>query len=238
MGAMNALQTLFLDAGGVLMFPNWSRVSGTLAAHGVNVDPAALAAAEPHAKKAIDSAKTIASSTDSTRIFPYFSIVLEKAGVSQDSRTEAAMAELREYHAANNLWEFVPADVPPALARFKQLGLRLVVVSNANGRLHVCFDRIGLTPCLDLALDSQVEGVEKPDPRLFEIALARSGARRETTMHVGDIYHVDVVGARNAGIQPMLLDPFDLYEDADCPRVRSLAALADQLDSRIAGGGL
>jgi putative hydrolase of the HAD superfamily len=228
---MNELQTLFLDAGGVLMFPNWNRVSAAFAAHGVTVEPAALAAAEPHAKKQIDNAKTIASSTDSTRIFPYFSLVLEKAGVPQDARTEAAMADLREYHAAHNLWEVVPVDVPPALARFRRLGLRLVVVSNANGRLHVCFDRIGLTPCLDVALDSQIEGVEKPDPRLFEIALARSGARPETTMHVGDIYHVDVVGARNAGIRPMLLDPFDLYKDADCPRVRSLDELADQLDS-------
>ena len=225
------IETLFLDAGGVLMFPNWERVSGTLAAHGVRVDPSALAAAEPHAKKQIDNAKTIASSTDSTRVFPYFNLVLEHAGITQDSRTEAALAELREYHAASNLWESVPEDVPPVLARFRRLGLRLVVVSNANGRLHACFDRIGLTQCLDIALDSQVEGVEKPDARLFEIALARSGARPETTMHVGDIYHVDVVGARNAGIQPMLLDPFDLYNDADCPRVRSLGELADQLDS-------
>jgi HAD superfamily hydrolase (TIGR01549 family) len=225
------IQTLFLDAGGVLMFPNWTRVSGALAAHGVRVDPSALAAAEPHAKRQIDNPKTIASTTDSTRVFPYLNLVLEHAGVPQDSRTEAALADLREYHAANNLWEHVPEDVQPALARFRQLGLRLVVVSNANGRLHVCFDRIGLTPCLDIALDSQVEGVEKPDPRLFEIALARAGARPETTMHVGDIYHVDVVGARNAGIQPMLLDPFDLYKDADCPRVRSLGELADRLDS-------
>ena len=45
-------------------------------------------------------------------------------------------------------------------------------------------------------LDSQDLGVEKPDPRLFEIALERSGAARDSTIHVGDIYHVDVVGAR------------------------------------------
>lgn len=224
------IDTLFLDAGGVLMFPNWARVSEALAAHGVTVDPAALAAAEPHAKLQIDNAKTIAASTDSTRVFPYFNLVLEKAGVAQNAATDAALAKLRVYHAEHNLWETVPPDVIPALVRFRDLGLPLIVVSNANGRLHTCFDRVGLTPYLDIALDSQVEGVEKPDRGLFDIALARAGARPDTTMHVGDIYHVDVVGARNASIQPMLLDPFGLYPDADCPRVRSLGELASWLE--------
>jgi HAD superfamily hydrolase (TIGR01549 family) len=227
------IKTLFLDAGGVLMFPNWSRVSAALAERGVHVDAATLAAAEPYAKLVLDNAQTIASSTDSTRTFPYLNLVLEKAGVEQNDATDAALAELRAYHADQNLWETVPDDVMPALKRFRGLGLPLVVVSNANGRLHVSFDRIGLTACVDVVLDSQLEGVEKPDPRLFQIALARAGASPETTMHVGDIYHVDVVGARNASIHPMLLDPFDLYGNADCPRVRSLGELADKLESGI-----
>jgi putative hydrolase of the HAD superfamily len=71
--------------------------------------------------------------------------------------------------------------------------------------------------------------VEKPDPRLFEIALDRSGARRDTTIHVGDLYQVDVVGARAAGIRGVLLDQPGLYERVDCPRVRSLADLVDQV---------
>jgi HAD superfamily hydrolase (TIGR01549 family) len=227
------IKTLFLDAGGVLIFPNWTRVSEGLAAHGVRVDPAVLAAAEPHAKLQIDNATTIASSTDSTRTFPYFNLVLEHAGIAQGPATDAALVELRAYHDAHNLWETVPGDVMPALARFRRLGLRLVVVSNANGTVHRCFDRCGLTPCFDVVLDSHVEGVEKPDRRFFDIALERSGAVPETTMHVGDIYHVDVVGARNASIQPMLLDPCDLYGGADCPRVRSLGELAERLESGI-----
>ena len=221
------LDTLFLDAGGVLIFPNWERVSDALRAHGVEVDPARLQDAEPHAKRQIDQGPTIAQTTDLQRSWPYFNLVLAVAGVTQDARTDAALAELHAYHAAHNLWEVVPADVMPALARFRALRLRLVVISNANGTVQVCFDRVGLTPCLDAAFDSQVEGVEKPDPRLFEIALARVGADRQRTMHVGDLYHVDVVGARNASIRPALLDPFGLYEDADCLRVGSLGELAD-----------
>jgi putative hydrolase of the HAD superfamily len=83
---------------------------------------------------------------------------------------------------------------------------------------------------VDVLLDSHDEGVEKPDPRFFDIALARSGARRETTIHVGDLYHVDVVGARAAGLRGVLLDEAGLYPDVDCPRVQSLAELADQIE--------
>jgi putative hydrolase of the HAD superfamily len=77
--------------------------------------------------------------------------------------------------------------------------------------------------------DSCVEGVEKPDPRFFEIALTRSGARAETTMHVGDLYHVDVVGARRAGLKAILLDAAGLYEGHDCERVSTLDALVDSV---------
>jgi putative hydrolase of the HAD superfamily len=225
------IDTLFLDAGGVLVFPNWRRVSNALGAHGVRVEPDALSSAEPYAKRRLDTGETIAGSTDRQRSFPYFNLVLEEANVPQSPETDAALADLHAYHAAHNLWEIVPADVLPALARLRALGLRLIVISNANGRLHACFDRVGLTECLDAVFDSHNEGVEKPDPRLFQIAFERTGAKADTTMHVGDLYHVDVVGARNASIRPMLLDPLGLYEDADCPRVATLDALVDRLAS-------
>lgn len=57
------------------------------------------------------------------------------------------------------------------------------------------------------------------------IALARSGATAATTIHVGDLHHVDVVGARAAGITPVLLDVAGLYPDCDCLRIQSLTEL-------------
>jgi putative hydrolase of the HAD superfamily len=78
-------------------------------------------------------------------------------------------------------------------------------------------------------LDSQLEGVEKPDPRLFELALEQAGGRPETTLHVGDFYWIDVQGARAAGLRAVLLDSAGLYPEADCPRIRSLGELPDLL---------
>jgi FMN phosphatase YigB (HAD superfamily) len=111
----------------------------------------------------------------------------------------------------------------------RALGLKLTIVSNANGTLRAHLARIGLDRYVDCVLDSCDEQVEKPDPRLFEIALARSGARKESTIHVGDLYNIDVVGARNAGLRAVLLDETGLRPDADCPRVQSLAELVARI---------
>jgi HAD superfamily hydrolase (TIGR01509 family) len=223
------LETVFLDAGGVLVFPNWTRISRALAARGVHVEPDALARAEPLAKKKLDVSQTINATNDAGRGWMYFNLIFEEAGVPLNADVEAALAELHAYHRESNLWELVPPGVIPALVALRQRGLKLTIVSNANGKLRVLFDRLALAGCVDCLLDSHDEKVEKPDPRFFDIALERSGARRETTIHVGDLYHVDVIGARAAGLRGVLLDEAGLSPEADCPRVRSLAELVDQI---------
>lgn len=227
-----ALETVFLDAGGVLIYPNWWRISDALAAQGVAVPPEALIEADPPARRELDDRGVIGGTTDATRGWLFFDLVLAHAGVARSDATAAALTELHRYHTASNLWEYVPAYVVPFLETLRGRGLRLVVVSNANGTLLKHMDRLDLTRRFDCVLDSADEGVEKPDPRFFDIALARSGARKDTTIHVGDLYYVDVVGARNAGLRGVLLDEANLRPDADCPRVQSL----DELARRIAAG--
>ena len=224
------VKTLFLDAGGVLCHAAWTRVSNALATEGIDVSPNLLARAEPRAKKDIDEASVVGTSTDAVRGWLYFDKVLEHAGVPLSQATDAALAMLREYHRTENLWEYVPGDVKPALGRLRALGLTLVVVSNANGRLRYLFERLGLAPYFDVMLDSHDWGVEKPDSRLFEIALEQSGSVREATAHVGDLYHIDVTGARNAKLREgILLDAAGLYPEVDCRRVQNLDELADQI---------
>ncbi len=227
-----SVRTLLLDAGGVLVKPSFARVAEALRARGVAAEPAALAAAEPRAKKTLDGPPSAGLSTDAERGWLYFNLVLEQAGIARSAATDAALLDVKAWHDRHNLWEDVPADVRPSLARFRAAGLRLAVVSNANGTLRLLLERLGLTPIFEAILDSAEEGVEKPDARLFRRALERLGVDAATALHVGDIYHVDVVGARAAGVRPVLLDEADLYPEADCPRVRSLAELAGHLDRR------
>jgi HAD superfamily hydrolase (TIGR01509 family) len=223
------IDTVFLDAGGVLVNPSWGRVATAMARHGVPISAAALEAAEPHAKKQLDTGQAIQATNDSTRGWLYFNLVLQHAGVALSPATEAALRELAQYHAEHNLWESVPREVPGALERLRAAGHRLVVVSNSNGTMRKHFARLDLAKHFDVLIDSRDVGVEKPDPRIFALALERSGARPETTLHAGDFYHVDVVGARAAGLQAWLIDAAGLYADHDVTRVPSLAALADRL---------
>jgi HAD superfamily hydrolase (TIGR01509 family) len=223
------IETVFLDAGGVLVHPNFDRVAARLRAHGVNAIAEALRQAEPLAKRDLEDPSFIRGSDDDSRGLVYFATVLRRVGIEIDDRVRAALTELRAYHAANNLWETPAPGLVPFLSRLRARGLRRVVVSNANGTLHAHFDRLGLTPHFDAVFDSHVEGVEKPDPRFFEIALERSGSARASTVHVGDFYEIDVVGARHAGLEAILLDPADVNRDRDCVRVRTLDDLARAL---------
>jgi putative hydrolase of the HAD superfamily len=226
---MTRIETVFLDAGGVLVWPNWSRVADALRAHGVNIDAEKLEAADPLARYELDRAQVVDASTDQRRSRSFFDLVLEEAGIELSDRTAAALQDVLRYHNEHNLWENVPPFVKPALRRLRDDGYKLAVVSNANGTVEKLFKRVALAPFIDVVFDSAIEGLEKPDRRFFDLALARTGAQAETTVHVGDFYNIDVVGARGASLLPVLVDEIDLRRDADCARVRTIAELPELL---------
>jgi len=220
------MRVISFDAGGVLLFPDWERVSRVLARHGLDVPAAVLSAADPHAKFALDHADMVGSTNNTGHGLRYFHNLLEAARVPASASTKAILEDIRADHAASNLWSVSPPWLPDVLAGLRSRGFRLIVVSNSDGRLRDLLESTGLAPWFDFAIDSREVGVEKPDPAIFSLALARLGAPVSHAWHVGDLYHVDVSGARAAGVTPVLLDPAWLYADADCLRVRSLEDLA------------
>jgi HAD superfamily hydrolase (TIGR01549 family) len=219
------IDTICLDAGGTLVWPNWARVSDALAAEGIAVDAASLAAADPYVRRSLDEHHLIAASTDQRRAWTFFDDVLTTAGVELTPGARRALARMEEYQRTMNLWEHVPEFVAPTLAALRRSGYTLVVVSNANGTVRQAFRRFGLFELVDLIVDSAEVGFEKPDRRLFDAALKLAGADASRAIHVGDIYHIDVAGARAAGLTPALVDEAGLYADADCRRIRSIAEL-------------
>ena len=181
----------------------------------------------------MDTRPTMAGTDDRPRGWIYFDTVLRHAGITAGEATDRALAEMRAYHDVHNVWEHLPADVVPALAALRAPACGWWWSPTPTARCAAMLDRVGLPAWFDVVLDSHEWGVEKPDPRLFHLALAQSGAEADTTMHVGDFFHIDVAGARAAGLAgAVLFDPAGLYPDADCPRVASwpeLAALVDRL---------
>ena len=89
------IETVFLDAGGVLCHPSWTRVADAMVRHGAPVTAAALSAAEQKATRDIDDAHTVGSTDDRARGWLYFNLVLKHAGVEQNHATDAALVELR-----------------------------------------------------------------------------------------------------------------------------------------------
>jgi putative hydrolase of the HAD superfamily len=102
-------------------------------------------------------------------------------------------------------------------------------VSNSDGRVEAALEAAGLRDCFDVVLDSALFGTEKPDPAIFRAALAALGVAPEESLFVGDLYEVDILGARAAGIEAILLLPDTASAPAGVRRIGSLAALADQL---------
>jgi putative hydrolase of the HAD superfamily len=119
-----------------------------------------------------------------------------------------------------------------ALQVLREAGLGLVAVCNASGAAEQELMERGLRPFLDAVIDSHVVGFKKPDPRIFHYALALAQAEPGRTIHVGDLYNVDVAGARAAGLHAILIDPFDDWQEVDCVRMPDLLTLARRWSPR------
>jgi putative hydrolase of the HAD superfamily len=214
--------TLLVDAGGVLVHPDWPRVSAILRRAGIEVPPAALAAGEAAGKRAVDLPPARTGLDDLRRNGQFFTAVARAAGV--DLPDEEA---LRAEHDRSNLWSVVAAGAPEALDRLRADGVTLVLVSNAPPTLPAFFGTLGLARRFDHLVVSGILGIEKPDPRIFREALRLAGARPEDAIHVGDLVEIDAAGARSAGIRAALVDPTGTRTDAGCPLFPDFAAVAD-----------
>ena len=217
--------TISFDAGGVLLFPDWTRVSAALDTRGIHVAPSALARADAQAKLAMDTPRDVHGTDNAGHSRVYFVELMRAAGIVDEAVRTEGLAAVRAEHHRRSLWDAVGPDVVETLVRLRDAGCRLLVVSNSDGRLHELMRRTDLAGYFDLIVDSTEAGTEKPDPRIFHHALASLGASPDDTLHVGDFYEIDVVGARAAGVGAVLLDPYELHAHRDCRRIRSLAEL-------------
>ena len=121
-------------------------------------------------------------------------------------------------------------DVLSVFSALKQRQLILGLLTNAR-KSSISRNRyLGLEPHLDLVITSGELGVDKPHPAIFKDALNKAGVEAAEAVHVGDQYELDVIGARQVGITPVLLDRYDIYPEVnDCPRIHNLTELNQYL---------
>jgi putative hydrolase of the HAD superfamily len=116
-------------------------------------------------------------------------------------------------------------DVVPVLQRLRDAGMRLGVISNFEEWLERLLDQLGVTAFFDVRVISGVEGMEKPDPRIFELAMSRAGVDASGSVHVGDDPRMDVEPAAALGMLPVLIDRRERYPEATGTRITSMEEL-------------
>ncbi|HEX3236763.1 MAG TPA: HAD-IA family hydrolase [Gemmatimonadales bacterium] len=218
-------RAILFDAGNTLLFLDYPRLAESVGkALGIPLSAAALAAAAGPATEAMEGSRA----AEQERAVAFFEALFRGAGVPEDR-----LGELREclaaLHGERHLWSRTAVDAPSALSRLRAAGLKLGVVSNSDGRVESALEAAGLREYFDVVIDSALAGVEKPDPAIFRAALAALEVSPGEALYVGDLYEIDVLGARAAGLAAvLLLDPADTAPDG-CRTFATLAALTDDL---------
>lgn len=214
-----SLRTVLFDAGNTLISLDYPRLAAAVGgATGVNLSAEGLAAKAGEAALALERGDT----TDRERATRYLELLFELAGVPL-SRMELVRDTLLRLHHERHLFGAMDPGTPAALTRLREAGLRLAVISNSDGRAEEALEAVGIREQFEFVIDSQLVGVEKPDPRIFAIALERMGLGPADGLYVGDIYEVDVIGARRAGLDVILLDPMGHHAGRDVRTARNVA---------------
>lgn len=230
-----ALKAVIFDAGNTVMLINYGVVVEALVAEGCDVDEAAVREAEYRARVRLDQILARRNSTEAPEIFrTYMRFVCEDLGVSWGVAAEQALRRMAEYHRAHNLWNRPNPQAHAVLQTLHGHGLTLGMISNSNGWVERLVTERGLRPYFHFVLDSRLIGVEKPDPRIFQIALDRVGISPAEALYIGDLYSIDVVGSRAAGMHAILLDPAGLWNHVDCLKARDLSEAADLVLMQLA----
>jgi HAD superfamily hydrolase (TIGR01509 family) len=202
---MADLRAVLLDAGGTLIHPDHVYILDRLAEEGVEVDEDAYILARRQADAAVgDILRSDDPGNDDSRMRVWFGTLLSALGLPPD-RLDAVGADIKARHAEAALWVRPVEGTAAMLSRLRETGLRLAVISNADGRVARYLATAGLADQFEFILDSGILGIEKPDPRIFEIALERLGLGADEVVYVGDTWEIDVLGAREAGIRPIYI---------------------------------
>jgi HAD superfamily hydrolase (TIGR01509 family) len=223
------LRAVFFDAGNTLIRINYAAIAAQLASLDVRVSEEAVQRAEWRARVRLDAELFAARgvSTESRDTAErYLRHVLAGVGVTDEPTVRAMMEWRSGYNRPVGIFNAPEPAAAGALAALREAGLTTGVISNSNGSIGALMASLGLLPYLDVVLDSGVVGVEKPDPRIFRMALERARVEPREAVFVGDLYSIDVLGARAADMSAILIDPGACWGARDCPAVPDVAAAA------------
>jgi putative hydrolase of the HAD superfamily len=217
-------EALLFDFGGTLAFLDFELLAREFSRDGLAIDPLALELAEYAGRAALDRHLMGGGSLGDYSYEDFFRAWMAAAGVPEELMREYG-ERFRAIHRESNLWRVVRPGTHEALERLKSAGFKLAIVSNADGQVENDARRFGLAHYFDAIIDSHVVGVAKPNPRIFHIALERIGVAPADALYTGDIYAIDVLGARAAGVDARLIDQHGRYHWVEHAKIRHVGEI-------------
>ncbi|HEX2849522.1 MAG TPA: HAD family hydrolase [Acidimicrobiales bacterium] len=231
---MTGPAAVLLDSGGIFLLPEHDRIVAAFDRASCEVEPGRLDRAHYAAAARFHTGLDVeADWAGSWR--GYLETYVEECGVAPEARDDAHR-HLDSEFADAALWLRVAPGCRDGLAELASTGVRLGVVSNADGMMGTRLRELeilqvgpGIGVEVECVIDSGDVGVMKPDPRIFELALDAMAVDPADAWYLGDMPAIDAVGARRAGLRPFVLDPLGLHADTDYTPVPSLGALARRI---------
>jgi FMN phosphatase YigB (HAD superfamily) len=224
---------VLLDSGGIFLLPDHQRIVGAFARAEVPVAPEALDAA--HYRAAARFTTDLDVEGDWVGCWQgYLETYIAACGIEPGERREEVHAHVDSEFADAALWVKEAEGCREGLAALAAAGVRLGVISNADGQMAARLRERellqvgpGLGVEVECVIDSGDVGVLKPDVRIFEIALQAMGLEAADCWYLGDMPAIDAVGATRAGMRPFILDPLGIHPDTEYTPVPSLQVLAE-----------
>jgi putative hydrolase of the HAD superfamily len=215
---------IFFDVGNTLLFPNRARILAPLS-EDKRGTLQAWQALERRTKKEFDQG-LISGKIDHGFWWTFHTHLLNETGDFNESLRDELVVNTQ--NSAN--WDQILPGTREALDRIRG-AYSIAVISNSDGRIKNVLHRCAIDDYFASITDSGNVGHEKPHPAIFAAALREMKADPAESLYVGDLYSVDYVGARNAGMQAVLFDVAGAYRDQEHPRVESLKELEGWLQS-------
>jgi len=230
--SLKHIKAIFFDAGGTLVHLDDCSICDLIKTE-LGIETAAAQERFTRAQHLgmSEVARLVAEGTGSTEQLKrqFYSVLLPEIGVSSE-RLEDAIACVLRLAQKEILWRKAGPGTARTLRELKERGLALAIVSNSDGRVESALKQAGISEFFDFFIDSFLVGVEKPDPRIFQMAADRAGIAAGEAVYVGDLYSVDVVGARRAGMLPILYDPYGFNKSSDCLTISAISDLLQLVD--------
>lgn len=235
-----SFNTIFLDMGHTLAFPypSWTDVyQKAYREAGIAIDWDTLHTVLEAVWGAViaedaSAAWEATQAADERREWEIENEIMDRLGITGNRRRifEHVTAAFRD--PAN--YRLFP-EVPDTLTALRARGYTLAIVSNWNWHLPALCHELKLTPYFDAIIASARVGRAKPHPQIFHTALVETGADPGRTLHVGDSYETDIVGAQRVGIIGVLIDRAGTAKTDGHPTIRRLDELLSLLDSTAGG---